>query len=72
MGFSGWWHLDFKLLEYNKAEKMFIVHGEDGKTYFVPRGKVADAKDYQDGDRNGVISIKEAYAAEQEWCHESS
>ena len=71
MGFSGWWHLDFKLLEYDKRQKLFIIHGDDGKTYIVPRKYVADPKDYKDGNKNGVISIKESYAEQEGWCANS-
>lgn len=68
MGYSGWYHVDFKrIVAYDSRNRMFHVEGEDGNMYYMPRRFVADAGDYHAGDKNGVISVKETYAVHAGW-----
>ncbi len=61
MGFSEWYHIDFKVIRRRFSGNLEIV-AEDGNIYVLPSKDVADQKDYQAGDRNGTISIREELA----------
>ena len=61
MGYSNWYHLDFVKI-VAEADEILDILAEDGIIYEVPRQKIADEADYQVGDKNGVVSIRERYA----------
>ena len=73
MGFSDWVHIDFKVIRRvigGAGGGAFDVVAEDGKIYQIPKSKVAYARDYKAGDRNGTISVKEDYAKEKGWIED--
>lgn len=61
MGFSEWLHVDFDCIREVNCRRL-VFSTPRGKIYSVPKSVVADVDDYQSGDGDGVISIKESYA----------
>lgn len=64
MGASNWVHLDVEEI-VRETDKAFLVRLEDGEEVWLPKGQVADADDYKEGDTNCTLSISEWIAGEK-------
>ena len=65
MSYSGWVHLNVRVIarETEKAFKVFLEDG--GEPLWLPKSQVADAENYNAGDRDCVVSITEWFANEK-------
>jgi len=61
MGFSPWIHLDVAEIKRDTG-KAFLLLLEDGSEHWLPRSVVSDPDDYDQGDRNCVVSVREWFA----------
>lgn len=61
---SDWVHVDVDEI-LKETDAAFRVRLEDGSEHWLPKSQISDADDYNQGDRNAVISITEWIANEK-------
>ena len=63
MSASRWVHIDFEEI-VRETDKALLVRLDDVGEVWIPLSQICDPEDYQEGDRDGSMSISE-WIAEQ-------
>lgn len=64
MSSSDWVHINFVEIT-GETQKALKIRIESGREQWIPISLIADADDYNKGDKNGTISVKEWFAKQE-------
>ncbi len=71
MGASGWTHIEVKIILLETA-KAFLCRLEDDKDYWLPKSVVADPEDYEAGETELELSVKDWFVDKMEPAEKKS